>query len=139
MRKVQLLLSEEAGGVGVGLEDRMQIDDRNLQLLLGRQAEIDSVLSSWVDTEMRARATSSFAAGLNRKRSVLDGVRNFVTLQGVRRLLGLTAQPTPPVLACDVPLLREILQEAKATVNSLGGTLYFVYLPSWARYHTREY
>lgn len=111
---------------------RRYMDAGFTQGLLHKQATVDSLLVSWIDAEEKKLGTLD----LNGKPEVY-GVRQFVTLKTLRRSLNLVVNPRATEFdACALPMFREVLGEAKKTVSSWGGKLYFVYLPSWARYHS---
>jgi hypothetical protein len=68
-------------------------------------------------------------------------VLGFVQLAALRDKLGMIygrtieeAKLQSDVQGANVDLFREILSRAKTDVSEWGGTLYFVYLPSWTRY-----
>lgn len=105
------------------------LNDNFSQGLRHRQAKIDSVLVSRADSEIKT---------LDEKTTTTDRIQDLLELQGLRNLLGAYTHLTPRRVHCDLPLLERILKEAKATVTSWGGTLYFIYLPSWARYYSRK-
>jgi hypothetical protein len=106
------------------------------QGLRDKQGEVDTILKSKIDSLMVSQAASHFEADLRRKRTQTDEIRDFTTLRGLRTLLQLTANSTrAPSTSCNIPIFEEALASAKQTVGSWGGTLYFVYLPSWNRYY----
>jgi hypothetical protein len=86
------------------------------QSLIGRQPEIDRVLGSIVE-----RALAEPESKLT---SRTFSLRDFLLLNRLRHTLGMIKRP---------PLddVTTILAAAKTTVESWGGHLYFVYLPSW--------
>jgi hypothetical protein len=110
------------------------MDDGFSQRLAYKQAEIDTVLTSWLENVIKAGATSS-QDELFRKSTRVDAIRHFVTLKGLRDLLQLTASPGQQYRECDLPFFGDVLKQATTTVTSWGGRLVFVYLPSWTRYH----
>jgi hypothetical protein len=111
------------------------------QDLIKRQAEIDNGLRRLeVDVEQRGRTAGRVARAGTR----FEGIEPVLKLWDLRQRLyadyGIrTLGEDPPgssVLArTRDELLREILARARDTVAGWGGTLYFVYLPSWDRYH----
>jgi hypothetical protein len=104
------------------------------QGLASKQAEVDTLLASWMENVIKAGATSS-QDELFRKSTRVDAIKHFVTLKGLRDLLQLTASPGQQYRECDVAFLQDVLKQANTTVASWGGRLVFVYLPNWTRYH----
>lgn len=94
------------------------------QDLPGRQSAIDAALHARLagpSQEMDISRTELKAT-----------LVSIAKLRNLRRALGATrSQPAP-----DVALFARILQEARRTVAGWGGTLYFVYLPSWSELMT---
>ncbi len=64
-------------------------------------------------------------------RSVLSRVWELVTLSRLRGLVESARQAIPPPGRSDLEDLREVMERARDDVQGWGGTLYFVYLPSW--------
>ena len=104
------------------------------QGLVGKQAAVDSSLVSWIEEEAKAHADAPATSATDR--SPVAALRRFATLQTLRRSLGLVANPPLSDANCELPTFRRVLSEAERTVSSWGGRLYFVYLPSWGRYHS---
>jgi hypothetical protein len=48
------------------------------------------------------------------------------------------ARPGSESSCCDLQLFQQVLGEARATVESWGGQLVFVYLPGWERFGVRR-
>jgi hypothetical protein len=95
------------------------------QGLLGRQNEIDAFLRGVADREYVARRSSLQEFRLQR----------FLRLWSVRDVLGLQLEASTSISEHpDTSLFRRILEEAQRTTRGWGGELYFVYLPSEARY-----
>lgn len=113
---------------------RKYMGDGFSQGLVGKQAEVDTLLTSWLEVVIKAGAASS-QDELFRKSTSKDQIKHFVTLKGLRNLLQLTANPGMEYRQCDLASFRDVLQKANTTVASWGGRLVFVYLPSWTRYH----
>jgi hypothetical protein len=113
---------------------RKYMDDGFRQGLASKQAEVDTLLASWLESVIKAGAASS-QDELFRKTTRVDAIKHFVTLKGLRNLLQLTASPGQQYRECDVAFLQDVLKQANRTVASWGGRLVFVYLPSWTRYH----
>jgi hypothetical protein len=113
---------------------RRYLDSSFRQEALDDQEALDAALRSYFDRAMARELDSREApepgpGWMARLRSVL-------TLSHLRGRAGLVTpgEPTPDVVEPDWRLLREVLVEAKATVNSWGGSLHFVYLPDRSRY-----
>ena len=78
----------------------------------------------------------------NRRRRLRDQLMEIVKLSRIRQRLGLIVDPALEEAEAirvkpDAELLanfRRILTVAKKTTEGWGGSLYFVYLPSWSRY-----
>jgi hypothetical protein len=110
------------------------MDDGFSQRLAYKQAEIDTVLTSWLEAVIKGGAASA-QDELFRKNTSGDEIKYFVTLRGLRNLLQLTASPGQQYHECDLAFFGDVLKQATTTVTSWGGRLVFVYLPSWTRYH----
>jgi hypothetical protein len=117
------------------------------QGLLGRQSDIDQAFTSEIDRQTALELTSEARTQEKRGKRV-DQLLEFIKLGQLRRKLGVNYGETRPEpeelselelsqLEVDLNLLRNILSEAKVQVEAWGGKLYFVYLPSWARYAQR--
>jgi hypothetical protein len=112
------------------------------QNLLERQPEIEQRLQRVVN-DMQADAQKvAQSAG---KRDPLDrSLVRFVKLRHLRAMIRSRYRPDPmearglSMLESRDNLLNEALQQAKTVTASWGGTLYFVYLPSWKRYDDGE-
>ena len=87
-----------------------------------RQAAIDEALAVYT---AEAEALGSTISGLVPR----EVIRRLVTLYDVRQALGLSRGAIEDV---DFALLRRVLETAQHAVESWGGTLIFVYLPSRA-------
>ena len=101
------------------------LDPSFSQGLAMRQLEADSVLAQYINQRWRDEAREQ-----NDPTPVLD----FLKLRRVRTLLGYrsTAAPKPS------QDFTRIMTLARDSVTQSGGTLYFVYLPTWARYALSE-
>ena len=96
------------------------------QRLRERQREVDRALTDLVLDRMAQPASPEPAR---------HDLRAFVTLRTLRaRLIWSRLEEQAP-RRYDYPLFETILGEAKDLVVSWGGRLYFVYLPSGARYY----
>lgn len=95
------------------------------QNLRNRQPEIDA----------RLRELSNRWEAITRAeedRAIMRQVRGLVTLYHVRTLLGWTSQDPDFERASE--LFCKVLARAESVVESWGGQMVFVYLPSWYRY-----
>jgi hypothetical protein len=104
------------------------------QGLLGMQNDIDEVLTNYIGREA-AKAASKQAKTPDRVHELLE----IIKMSTLREKLVHGQTPEGSELLSEVEgagiaLFREILSRAKADVSEWGGTLYFVYLPSWQRY-----
>lgn len=115
---------------------RQYLEDGFRQGLVGKQTQVDSSLVSWIETEARARTDTVVAAGQGGGSAGAGRLRKILTLQNVRRSLNLVANPPLSDAGCDLAAFQRVLSEANEAVTSWGGRLYFVYLPSWGRYHS---
>jgi len=95
------------------------------QGLRGRQEEVDAILKQRVvalideQTMIRRKSQASW-----------DQFQGWLRLRMLRHSVGLRLTPRKPSAGADLELLRRVLQEARDSVSSWGGQLYFVYLPS---------
>jgi hypothetical protein len=113
------------------------------QNLIGRQDEIDRALEEYL-TRKEVVATQKPVEQQDTNNELAEGVGNIQTfiklgklrerLHLVRKRVALRGTTTPEVQKVDMILFRKVLLEAQAFVGGWGGTLYFVYLPSWERY-----
>jgi hypothetical protein len=124
------------------------------QGLFNRQAEIDRALTSYLET---VKARSSLSTKLQELSTRLGAIGKWQTeissilrLCQLRQRLGLVygkagnsmvgssldpaSSETVKSVSSRAGPIYEILLEAKRSVNSWGGKLYFVYLPSYNRY-----
>ena len=107
------------------------------QSLAGRQAEIDRALAAYIESEKAARTVAErprkMAEKVGRARHLLG---SLIKLNALRQRFGLVygdssqaSQYMGPDANTMMDLLDRALREAKATVDTWGGKLYFVYLP----------
>jgi len=106
------------------------LTDGFTQHLLHKQLEVDHFLEAIVDKTLADEESDS-------KYIIRSFVMEFLALSKLRMNLGF-ALGISPQLPDDkeYELLRQILANAQRTVESWGGTLYFVYLPTTERYHS---
>jgi len=97
------------------------------QQLRESQQEISRQLVAFLEValadELRASRTETLK---------LARLRTSIGLRGFRRLDG--RRPVAEDACCHIDLLEQVLRQTKAEVEEWGGTLYFVYLPTWRRY-----
>lgn len=124
------------------------------QRLMSRQAEIDSVLTDYIE---RFKGRNTLLVALEEAwelathpRRLPKGISGVIILAELRGRLGLvqgqlTTVPSEGRVATDndnqtikplMELLHAILSNAKKSVNEWGGELFFVYLPERERYIT---
>jgi hypothetical protein len=114
------------------------------QGLFERQAEIDRVLATYAEAEMKGSGSSrkleELFANVGEPSQLLRQVQGIVKLSQIRQTLGLiyesdnheSDQSAPGDLTPGVKdLFAQVLLEAKTSVNAWGGEIYFVYLPEW--------
>jgi hypothetical protein len=114
-------------------------DDFN-QVLLAEQDKIDQALMNDISRQ-EALERERRAVRLANRRNIVPELFAFVKLTALRQRLqlvqGAKAQELEllsEVQGPNMDLFRDILSQVKARVSAWGGTLYFVYLPSWTRY-----
>lgn len=108
------------------------LEDAGLQALPNRQEAIDREVTAYIEAEVdRWRHLGDLSGGRIDLSLSVAAIKSFVKLDEVRTLLGVTNQAAP---TADYELLARVLEEAKDRVQSWGGILYFVYLPSSVRY-----
>jgi len=106
------------------------------QNLMSRQPEIDRRLKAFVAVEESLAAVRAQAPPPRR-----DWPRTFVKiakLYDLRMLLARARAPDPPPTCCDIAAYQRVARQAKTLVESWGGALGVVYLPSEARMSNRE-
>jgi hypothetical protein len=105
------------------------LDASFTQGLLGRQAEIDSAIESWIETMYTALRGMDTSWGIS--------WYQLLTLFHVRGLLTnvVFGPPESRDPGSELGLFRVILQTARDRVQAWGGRLYFVYVPEWERYY----
>lgn len=91
------------------------------QMLLERREAVAAVLQDFVNQQWQREA---------RKKKRATPVKNFLKLKRIRTLLGQRSAKQIEV----IPEFAEILAIAKHRIEQVDGTMYFVYLPAWARY-----
>ena len=108
------------------------------QNLAALQLELDQALLAYIEKEK----TKALLRLQEAKRSkIRKTFAEFAKLSGLRLRLGLTSGHESPGQkgarrdeSAQMALFRATLQHAKATVETWGGSLYFLYLPPWERY-----
>jgi hypothetical protein len=111
------------------------------QGLLKRREAIDRVLFRYIERAEVAAAEKEKDLFTGEKswseRNQPERLTAALRLTRLRSALGLVygaSAFSPPSRDVEIELFRDILKEAKRTVNGWGGSLYFVYLPAWQRY-----
>jgi hypothetical protein len=101
------------------------------QGLLARQPECDAFLRGLMDREYTSREAATMQT---------SAPGRFWRLWSLRRALGLQVGESKfDASRVDLPLFRQVLEEARRTTQGWGGKLYVVYLPSETRYHDDKY
>jgi hypothetical protein len=119
------------------------LTDDFTQGLRGRQGDIDQALMDYVEKEQvkqqsqRSKSPNNGGHGL---KPLLGIIKLAALRQRVRPLYGTRSQSVEELAdwESNMNLLRDILSQSKLRVSSWGGTLYFVYLPDWARYANND-
>ena len=111
------------------------------QSLVGRQRDIDQALIDFIDEQIARKIDQPPPPRRNWISKRVSDLVGIIKLDSLRQKLGLvqgrTLQEAVELSDLDGPnmnLFCQILVEAKACVNAWGGTLDFVYLPSFSRY-----
>ena len=111
------------------------------QHLAARQGEVDSLLRRYVAEEERKLAVSEGEQEQVYSKAFLPGIAWFLhtaialrDLKALRSSEGYQWGGANTTGVSRHEWLRRILGEARDEVASWGGELYFVYLPTWARY-----
>ena len=107
-------------------------DDNFSQNLIGRQAEIDQVLTVYIDEVSRGEGQRDRPWG-----KLVDALR--LTALRTRWAKVASSYGSPEELAAVPPAadFNSVLQKANEQVKGWGGRMYFVYLPSYGRYARR--
>lgn len=98
-----------------------------------QQVDVDRQRSRFLDSLL-----AHFPQPANSMREYIDGVTPLVTLTALRTVVGFDRpSPTP----ADVDVFERVLLAARDAVASWGGTLHFVYLPTYRRFagHDHEH
>lgn len=104
---------------------RAYLDDSGFtQSLMSRQGEIDSSLEKLVQGEEVANHWAVRIIKLYNVRKKFSLLNNISTPSNVN------------VTEQELVIFENVLQKASKMVSGWGGVLYFVYLPSFSRYHT---
>jgi PAS domain S-box-containing protein len=119
------------------------------QGLLARQDDIDEALETYIKEQEVLEDRKEEAAKReeplrrNSQTGMTEKVKNIIKLSNLRTRLGLVygngtvitdEHAWRTVGTAELDMLRNVLSQAKASVEGWGGTLYFVYLPEWYRY-----
>jgi hypothetical protein len=95
------------------------------QDLAAHQDELDRQMKAIIDAAAAQELGASARLG------------RFARFMRLRTLAGVAVNPAPPRPPPDLALFQRVIHEAKVAVESWGGRLWFVYLPSWDRYGRR--
>lgn len=108
------------------------------QGLRARQAELDAFFRTALERRLARSArkpVETQARVLDRRRGLRDALRLGVT----KKLLSRFWRPPPREPEdVDLALFARVLEQARETVSSWGGNLYFVYLPDYATVNTGQ-
>jgi hypothetical protein len=115
------------------------------QGLTGIQEEIDQALIAFVENEKSAQAAKQTRQVEEESGAVdWDGFLHIVKLSELRDRAGLVfgSRPEDEARLADLhgpttALFRDLLSQATGLARKGGGTLVFIYLPSWSRYANR--
>jgi PAS domain S-box-containing protein len=122
------------------------------QNLVTRQAEIDRALADYLETIksnpllVKLQEISAVISRIDKLPSAMEDIIKLSQVRTRLRLVygtkGETAQSEPARPRIEdrpqIDLLYEVLVQAKKLVSERGGTLYFIYLPSWNHYGRGE-
>jgi hypothetical protein len=134
---------------------RNYLKENFTQSLFHRQPEIDQILTAYVEQALKTELAKQnerkeTLARQNERKGTLASLKmlaEIIKLSHVRHMLRVVywrpVQPSPngedgTDRTAPVDLYRAILVEAKASVRSWGGTLYFIYLPSRDMYVNKK-
>ncbi len=107
------------------------LDNSFSQNLINRQSEIDSVLNEY--TTRKGHENKIFKKTIRYTiEKKIAFLQETLMLSQVRRALGFIVPKI--IIPDDYPIFTQLLYNAKKLTSSWGGKLYFVYLPSYARY-----
>jgi hypothetical protein len=121
---------------------RYLTDDGFTQGLRERQAAIDKALADYVEKE-QIKEQSERSNSRNNSGHGIKPLLQIIKLSALRQRAGRVYRTRGETagehhLESNMNLFRDILSRAKLRVSSWGGTLYFVYLPDWARYANND-
>jgi hypothetical protein len=145
-RQVLWFYSEGNDLTGLQTEKKISLLMRYLkgdfnQGLMGRQADIDQALISFIDRQTAKKMNQPAPQRRNWLSKTARNLVELIRLSSLRQRLGLVRGRSPQeareLSDLDGPnmdLFGQILVEAKSRVNAWGGTLHFVYLPSYSHY-----
>ena len=113
------------------------------QRLIDRQEEIDQALTTYLEGAMHAQEVSFDPEAFLKLQHLRTSVQSVINKRPARD--GLPAELVEFLKTSsaqsgkeDLELFRAILIEARTSAAAWGGRLYFVYLPTWARYRSPE-
>ena len=116
------------------LKKYLNINDFS-QNLISRQEEIDSLLVHYIEINWEGEKVRK-----NKRRRVKERQRiiDTIELSNLRERINLTpaSTSTSTPTSTPTPIFKDILQKSKQMASGWRGKMYFVYLPSFARYST---
>ncbi len=121
---------------------RRYLQDDFKQGLFGRQTDIDQALIDYIENAIKTAAKNEEQKieGMEHTSKASETLKNFLKLTYLRQTLGAgfggTVQTSelPEYSGAQLDLFRNVLLQAKMSVGTWGGVLYFVYLPGRDRY-----
>lgn len=120
---------------------RKYLDRGFSQTLLGRQAEIDRVLSRYFETKMEQQSARlrQLKPDLDLRGLFADTLRLAQTRKRVHRMkIEVTKGERHEGAERDFALFKKVLEAANEEVMSWGGTFYFVYVSGWEYLANRD-
>ncbi len=109
------------------------------QGLIHRQPEVDQALTAYLDEAMQLQENSFSIEEFLKLHHLRKSLKSLLDKPAAQdglpgELIEFLETNAAPAKQEDVELFRAILDESRATVTTWGGRMYFVYLPTWARY-----
>ena len=107
--------------------------------LIHRQPEVDQALTAYLDEAMQLQENSFSIEEFLKLHHLRKSLKSLLDKPAAQdglpgELIEFLETNAAPAKQEDVELFRAILDESRATVATWGGRMYFVYLPTWARY-----
>jgi PAS domain S-box-containing protein len=121
---------------------RRYLQDDFKQELFSRQTDIDQALIDYIENAIKTaeKNEEQKIEGIENASKPSETLKNFLKLTYLRQTLGAgfgrTVQTSelPEYSEAQLDLFRNVLLQAKMSVGTWGGVLYFVYLPGRDRY-----